>query len=39
LQGGSPKDVTTLEKVKVVLKGGEVVEAATGEGHEPKVER
>jgi imidazolonepropionase-like amidohydrolase len=39
VEGDPLKDVTTLEKVKVVLKGGEVVEAVRGEGRESKVER
>ena len=39
VEGDPIKDVTTLEKVKVVMKGGEVVQAAPGEGPQPKVER
>ena len=32
-------DVTTLEKVKVVLKGGEVIRAVRVEGREAEVKR
>jgi len=38
VEGDPLKDVTTLEKVKQVLKGGEVVEAVLVEGHESKGE-
>jgi imidazolonepropionase-like amidohydrolase len=38
VEGDPLKDVTTLERVKRVLKGGEVVEAAPVEGHESNVE-
>jgi imidazolonepropionase-like amidohydrolase len=39
VEGDPLQDVTTLEKVKVVLKGGEAVEAISVDGHGPKVER
>ena len=38
VEGDPLKDVTTLERVERVLKGGEVVEAAPLEGHESNVE-
>ncbi|MGA2607237.1 MAG: amidohydrolase family protein [Terriglobia bacterium] len=38
VEGDPLKDVTTLEKVKVVLKGGEVVGAVKAETQEPNVE-
>jgi len=39
VEGDPPKDVTTLEDVKVVLKGGEVVKAVRVEGREAEVKR
>ena len=39
VEGDPLKDVTTLEDVKVVLKGGEVVGAVRVEGREAEVKR
>jgi imidazolonepropionase-like amidohydrolase len=39
VEGDPLKDVTTLEKVKVVLKGGEVVGGVGVEGPQAEVER
>jgi imidazolonepropionase-like amidohydrolase len=39
VEGDPLEDITTLEKVKVVMKGGEVFGAGGVEAHEPKIER
>jgi imidazolonepropionase-like amidohydrolase len=39
VEGDPLEDVSTLERVKLVMKGGEVVQDARAEGHETKVDR